>query len=444
MANSNPAEPVSGVSAVKGAKDLYALHQDAVKQEESWEKLMHTKDAVRMFSCFLMVIEIVNHIGLDKVDSAVIGESDLMDIEHQMQECMTDITKFINELQSKVKGFNLFTTGTRFAPDTFLGLESNYYNIDQTGHENISSSPDGTSPNDFQQSLQKFEAAFKKLFFANGDSDTSSPKLKDLSTIQNPNVFQKGKDFDLTGYWSDMKSAYDKVNFNKGPNGLMVTNNAEDRPSLIQRWMYYKALTTVNGSSAETVDNANGDIGKLVDFAPNGTKASSFLLNFFTFFGQMDITVAAGQVNRDGYSGSVVNTTTEKSLVQLIIDGNEGIYSDANGLEPGLFAAFNYEAYNSFWSKTNAIKSVSSDVPPNAGTEVAVADGDHSHTSDDLPTFLSSANMVQTAIGTETSSASTDMQQMTANEGDFVDVGQGMIKSLNQYGATMSANQLSA
>ena len=157
-------EPVDSIDQVQSQGKMSTLYEDAKTQEANWEKLIHNKDAVHTYSCYLMVIEVINHIGLDKMDGSVIAESQLMDVQHQMQESMADIGKFIAELQSQEAGYHAFSTNDfiqrifegpgLLTPDTFLGLNSSYYNIGVDGTETF---PKGST---FEKSLKKFEDRF--------------------------------------------------------------------------------------------------------------------------------------------------------------------------------------------------------------------------------------------------------------------------------------------
>lgn len=431
-------QPVDGVSS---DGSLTALHQDAVSQEANWEKALQNKNAVHTYSCYFMVIELINHIGLDKLDGAIIAESQLMDVQHQMQQAFVDIGKFITMVQGQEAGYHSFAQlkwndgppapEKGLAADSYLGLNAGFYGMDcwNASKEFVSS--------DYQTALGKFKAAIEKVFYCNTDSN--APTVQDLSSITNPNVYQHGQDFDLSGFWKQLSSLYGAAGFNKdGFN--MVSGVSSDHTSLLQQYMYYKAQVAVYTGSTQDVDAAGGDITKLVDFSPVGDNVDPFINQMLQTLNQFNIQVSVSNTAGSPYlNGSF---TTSGNILDLILTNRDNMSGRGPDWHVGLYGAFNFMAYNSYWSKPNAAEGISPN--PTAPFPGYQCDGTGVGGGDTLSTMSTNINSTQATIGNNTGTNSTVMQELSANEGEIVNVGQNAIQSLNQATAALMMNQISS
>lgn len=450
MANNNHVDPVEGVSAVSNQDKLLAAQQDAAAEEARWKKACSTKDAAHVYSCFLLVIEILNHIGLDRMDGAVIAQSQLMDVEHKIQQCVIKISKAISDIQSNEAGYHVYQSQRTgyLSADTYLGLKTNFYNMPVAGEVGPSYSKD----------VGDIENAIGQLYFS-VNADPSTPTVGDLSKIVNPNVWQNGKDFDMTGFWSELEGKYKAANLNNpyGTSYKMVSSEPSDKASLLQQYMFYKAQSVVYNSSSNVVDGAQGQIKNLVNFDPASTEevtSNSDPLISQTI-GVLNLFKTRPSVQTNAPASSILLNSPQEDLLQLMLEGKNTIYGLGSCKEaPGVFATLNYEAYNSYWSKAGADKSAQDLSNQELGnsefwgwTKIQDSSGhDYVGTgaSDVLGSWYTQTNSVQSSIGSDTSTNSTTMQAMTANEGSEVNVGQNAIKALNQYVSALTQNQRSA
>lgn len=470
-------EPIEAVGSVKSkSQQIAALHDDAIAQESLWQKVLADKQAAHKYSCYVLVLEVVNHLSLDKIDTQVVAESQMMDIEHEMQSEMIKISKFISELQSQSSGTvpytavsasSVFSWDVVSSPNTYLGLKADYYHIqDQQagwGTEVVGS--------DFKSSVDDFTDAFKKLFYCN--SDSNAPTVGSMSTIPNPNVFQNGKDFDLTSFWSNLQGQYSTYNrsysadmsgnsYGEAKTFNVFGTNSNDHASLIQQYVYYKAQLAVQGS-VDKVDAADGDITKLVDFSP--TTGDSFLQQALGIVDTFNTTESAKVSDKDDNKLTPWMNTSSDSVLDLILQDQRNNY-DPPGVDPGndhwqanqsqdqkvgLYGAFSDMGFNYYWAKAGSGSSsqhmpqapqVYPENPTGYWEENTKLSG--VSTGDDLTSSYTGVNGVITALGTVTSSESVQMQNLTANEGETVNIAQNALKGMNEAIETYSGNQLSS
>lgn len=457
-----------GSSVKSSSNQLNALHSDAVNQVNSWQNAISDPNAAKKYSCYVLVISVINHLSLDKIDSQVIAESQTMDIEHQLQSEMIKISKFISKIQTESTGTVVYKEdsfcGPAFSPNAYLGLRSDYYQLTAQGAESEDPAAQSVSP-DYKKDVDSFVNAFKKMFFCN--TDTTAPTVSTLSKITNPNVLQHGKDFDLTRYWSTLNGQYSKYNQEYSTNVKgnpcnekfdIFGTNASDHASLIQQYVYYKAQLAVQGGSIDNVDAADGDISKLVDFSPTGGDALlSQAMEFITMLKPSE----SVQLSSNGYTWA--NTTTD-SVLQLILENQRTMYdpsgvssgSDhwqataAQDAKVGLYGAFSYMGFNSYWAKATGGTAAQHVAAPTVSAGYSFGNW-HEDTGiqgnspgDDLATSYSAANGVVTTLGTVTGTESVKMQELTSNEGETVNIGQTTLKGMSEAIETYSGNQLSS
>jgi len=396
---------------------LGQLHDAAIKAEQNWVKAIDSNNPCKTYSCYYLIIEMINKVGLDKTDGSVMAESQLMNVESEIEKCVANIGKFISELQSKEAGYNAFGSNGVLFPDTFLGLQSSYYNVSASGVENPS--------DDFTKSLKSFVSSIGKLFFSN--QDTSAPLVSQLSKIENPNVMQNGQDFDLTNFWTNLSSQYKAYSIG---DAQLFSANGNDHMSLMQQYVYYKAQAAVYNGSTSSVNEAQGDISKLVTFDLSGAGSDPFVSQMLGLYTDFNTNVSVATTAQ----GLPIYSTTSPNILALALADQRNNF----GNQVGLYGAFSYEAYNSYWSQPNAVDGISQ-APANAGPVVS---GSGTSQGDSLTAIYSGINTDQASIGQTSSTDSTNMQGSIANEGSIVNVGQNSIQSLNQAVAQLCQNQL--
>jgi len=506
-------DSVDAVGAVGSASDgqlrMNDVQQDMASESLRWKSALEDSHAAHTYSCYMLVIQVLNHLSLDKIDTQVIAESQLMDVEHEIQSKLIDISKSVSAIQGQVQSYVPYSVthsaGTdSWSPDSFLGLNSNFYNIGETmqdwGTEHVSS--------DFQSDVDTLEGAIKQLFYAN--SDATAPTVGDLSKISNPNVFQGGQDFDLTNLWSKLQQESSKYNKSYSTDMLgnsysspktfnVISTNTSDHASLIQQYLFYKAQLAVDGGSIQTVNAAQGDITKLVDFTFDGSGDDGFLNQIMSLLTTLDGKVSVSRVQdldpwMDTTSDSVLDLLLQDQRYNYVVNGsspsgwwdsdagkwinnegswhNDGSGNPANlGDDPrvGIYGAFSFMGFNNFWTKATSTtdeQHIPSDNVPYIGTAP-----DHSHPVNDtgawdapeasyrngffgenavkgvggndmLTAATTGLNNSVTNIGSAAGTESTKMQELTSNEGENVNIGQSAIKSLDNAIQTFDTNQL--
>jgi hypothetical protein len=264
-------------------------------QGHDWMGVVQQQHSVQAYSFYMIVIQMVNHLSLDKIDGQIEAEADMMQVEHDMQESLTTISKYISTVQN------------------------------QSG--------------DTTDLANEATAAFKKLFYCN--TDQTAPTVESVSSVANPNIFQQGQDFNLGSLWSKLNSEYSEYNRSVGGQSLQVIGtNPTDHVSLIQRYIAAKAKLSVYTEGTTKVDAAAGDITQLLgDLGPKGnesfitqlmqmfTNTSDFMLSDHSVKpASADISSMTTSIN-DGITtlGSV--TSTESNNMQAATS-NEGSIVD--------------------------------------------------------------------------------------------------------------------
>jgi len=450
----DPIEPVNGVSSLaQGQQSINALQGDAKVEKARWQEALENKQAAHVYSCYMLVIQMINHLSLDKMDTQIVAESQMMNIEQQIQSKMIDISKFISQLQGESTSYTPYSVGGKWSPDSFLGLKEDFYRIGEGpanwGQEQVSS--------DYQTSMDKFVDAFKTLFYCN--TDNTAPTVGSLSQISNPNVFQGGEDFNLTGLWANLENQYSVYSrsYSSDMSGnpyatpqvfKVVSSNPSDHASLIQQYMFYKAQITVDGDSAQLVNNAHGDITKLLDLGTDDS-GDAFLQQIMQIISTFN---SSESVSRTTALTPLINTQSANVLDLILQDQRnnyiaptssaEGNGSNNNGVpDVGLYGAFSYMAFNSFWTHaTTSTNEETISAPPFLPHSKVSAPGLGG--GDALAGAYSGANNVITSLGTLTGDESSMMQELTSNEGETVNIGQSALQALKNAINTFDMNQL--
>lgn len=448
---SSPIEPVTGVtSGAQGQQQISDIQSNAIATDSRWQTALNTNQAVHTYSCYILMIQMLNNLSLDKIDTSVIAESQMMNVEQEIQSKLVDISQFISKIESEATSYAPYVLTSAspqmWSPDAFLGLTDDFYEIaeggtSQTfGQESVSS--------DYQASMNSFVSAFKSLFYCN--TDMSAPTVASLSTIVNPNVEQGGQNFDLTGLWTNLQSQYAQYSrtYSTDESGNaystpkvfnVVSANGSDHASLIQQYMFYKAQLAVDNGNVDAVDGANGDITKLIDLGldTNGDELIQNLMQGITMF-DVSETVA-----RTAKNTPFVSTTSTKVL-DLILQEQYNNYS-SNGLQPGLYGVGSYMAFNYFWTQaSSSTVEENIDHPPSGSGWKVVTDAPGVGVSNDLAGDYTGIGGMITNVGSVTGLESTVMQELIANEGESVNIGQSAVQSLDTLIENLSQNQLSS
>jgi hypothetical protein len=464
----NPAiDPIEGVQGSSGSKSaqaqnsLDALHNDAVNQER-WITVLKEKHAATTYSCYMLVIQVINHISLDKIDGQVIAESNTMNIETEMQQNMIKVSKMLSSIQGQTAGTLPYVSfnpqSIMLSPNSLLGLKESYYHVDpQTGVEDA-----GSGKGSFQETVKEGVEAFRKLFYCNTDSN--APTVGSLNTIKNPNVYQNGQDFNVSGYWSQLSAKYAPYSRTEsGQQFNVVGSNPSDHASLIQQYMYAKMQAAVLGGNIDTVDSAQGDISKLINFDPKGSgddfiTQSMQVINAFNVQEQASISGVGNPVSYiNPVSGNILDLMLKEQYTDYdpsgVSPGNDHWQQDpSQDQSGGLYNAFNNMAFNHFWAQANSGKA-SQHIPNDAQAPSGSLSGWYEadinsvrgvSSDDNLSSSYTTVNGCVTSLGTVTSTEGTKMQELTSNEGNVVNIGQTSLKGLKDAVEAYSANQLSS
>lgn len=458
-------EPVDAVDSVKSNKP--AAPSDDNKSIDAL--LGQSGGVVSKYSYAMIVLYVLNKVGLEHQQQVMQTRSQLMDVMTRMQNDFTTISEYLSQVQN-----NSYSSGSSWAYgggdgseggwstqglNSYNGLNSSFYDL--TGNYNIQHGGIGlisggslTSVTDsvsaqFKTSTQGFLNAVNDLFYSSKSG--TGLTVSDISKIANP---FGGKDFDMTSTW-DALSAKDGpfASFNYGTNSV-ISSNPTDHPSLMQQYMYYQAQMQVNSGSAGTVNGANGDISKIVDFNPNDANSDPLEQTFIQLLTALNTNVS---VNRDGSAGG--NSVVDKDLggdtflsliasgqVNCTLQAGEGSGPDGafriNQVKPGLYLAVSMMAFDYFWSKNPNASTTAPYVHFTGSGEVndnnSALKGAAS--MDPLSNLYMTNNSVQTNVGQQTSQGNNNFQQDVNVAGQLSNVGQNVQKSFFDGIDTMNRN----
>lgn len=479
----SPVEAIGAVGSGSGSNNpnlpsgLPSVDPGPVSYQPRWVQALQTPNAAHTYSCFMLMLLALSNLGMGNINGSALAQSNLMDVEQSMQKNLVTISSFLSELQqnstansqayqtSAVSSSNISSYLTD--PNAFNGLVSTFYSMQNSGanfgQESVSSQ--------YATSMTSFIQAFKEIFYAN--TNASAPTVASLSEIYNPNVFQNGQGFNLSAgnpnmpgsqsFWSQTNDSFTNAGFNKPQQGFnVIGTKPSDTASLLQQYMFYKAQVTVDTGSISSVDAANGDISKLVNFDPTSTDCDPFITQTLGLWNSLNI---QEQVNRSGLKTPFVadSETTSPNLISLILTGSNGQLMDtgnpyqvnAQGQpdgQVGLYGAFSYMAFNDYWSKNPAGNSTQSVTAPSGGLASWSSNWDWgspiaslgSAQGDDLASLTTTVNGVQTNAGSATSEQSVNMQELTANQSSYVSIGQNLLQNLGQSLTQWSQNQLNS
>lgn len=412
----------------------------------NWINALNSNDACKTYSCYMLFIDVVNHLQLDGLQNQMIVESQLMDVQHQMQQSLVTIGNFITQLEGNAQSGGSWEGLTQYGlssdPNMFNGLQQTFYKLgispSDYGQEQVSS--------DYQKGVEGFVKAFKQLFYAN--TDTTAPLFEAVQKIQNPKVYPTGKDFDLTSFWGNVNQTFSS--FNQCGYNVFATQPGE-HISLIQQYCYLKAEAAVYTGSKESVNGADGDITKLVNFNYNDEDCDSFLQSVM----QVVVNFSNSATVSRGESSTDYFTTKTSSPLYLILNEQYNAFPQSQGPNPntqttqsgdqvGLYGYFSYETFNYFWQKNpDATTSPNTPTPTNgvfweAVTKPGLLEGDHL-SQDEL-----SINGLQTNLGSDIGAGSVSVQSITSNEGQDVSIVQSGLDGKKDSDSTVMQNQLSS
>ncbi|MEI8301211.1 MAG: hypothetical protein WCG10_06365 [Chlamydiota bacterium] len=492
MANS-----VQGIDALGGNSSSQGLGSNnsglandptPVSYQPRWVQALQTPNAAHTYSCFMLMLLALSNLGMGNINGSALAQSNLMDTEQAIQKNLVTISSFLSQLQqnstadsqayqagaTQTDSIHVGSLNYLADPNALNGLATTFYNLQKNGvvgAEYVNS--------EYADSMASFIQAFKEIFYAN--TNASAPTVASLSEIYNPNVFQNGQGFNLSAgnpntpgapsFWSQINSSFTQAGFNQQGYNVVGTRPS-DKASLIQQYMFYKAQVSVDTGSISTVNGANGDIGKLVDFDPTSTDCDPFITQTLGLWNAFDVTES---VNRSGLNANAITceSPTSGNLITMMLTGSRGqlwdsgsIYTNDSGADNGqvgLYGAFSYMAFNDYWSKNPAGNSTQSVAAPSGGPAnwypaegflnlvIPLPSWDWGSPiaslgnaqGDDLASDTTMVNGVQTNAGSATSAQSANMQELTANESSYVSIGQNLLQNLGQSLTQWSQNQIS-
>lgn len=418
-----------------------------------WINALDSKDACKTYSCYMLFLDVVNHLQLNGLQNQMIVESQLMDVQHQMQQSLVTIGNFITQLEGNAQsgsawqGQELFSGNKISDPNMFNGLKQTFYSIGTSqsnyGQEQVSS--------DYQKGVQGFVQAFKQLFYANTNSN--APLFEDVQKIQNPQVYPSGQDFDLTSFWGNVNQTFSS--FNQCGYNTFATQPGE-HISLIQQYCYLKAEASVYTDSKATVNGANGDISKLVNFNYGDEDCDPFLQSVM----QVVVNFSNSTTVSRGESSTDYFTTKTASPLYLILNEQYTAFPQSQGPNPstqptqsgdqvGLDGYFAYTTFNYFWQKNPDASMTATTPEPTYQppgdllfwapmNSAGLLEGDHL-SQDEL-----SINGLQTNLGSDIGEGSVSVQSITSNEGQDVSIVQSGLDGKKDVDSTVMQNQISS
>lgn len=466
-------EPVSGVQRVSPSvgqqilkqrlQQLHNVHADqdnGVKRSSdtrpNWEKALDSPHAVQRFSCYMIFVDAVNHLSLDKLQSEMTCEANLMNTEHDIQEELVNMSQLFSYLKGHASSDGAaFGQNTVFPsigglphdgeynPNAFNGL-GRFDSSANSGYGFGNSSSDFDKEyvgKDYAEVVQKFESSFRRLFYADQSTDTLT--FDQASKIDNPNMFPTGKAFDLKSYWSTLNGQYSK--FNLDGHNVFATQPGQ-HVSLIQQYCYYKAQEATFVDSKAHVNSANGDITKLVNFNIEDTNCDPLIKSLMGIVTDFNKSI---EVTRGGSYKPQFATTTETGT-DLILNNelytHTGGSASASGKEMGLYGYFSYAAFNYFWLKNpTATKSFPEGLNPVINgapwNKWVAANEAGTSLSDSVTSWDTDVSGNEKNVGQSVGEGSVSIQSVTTNEGQDVNIVQTGLTGKKEADSTMLQNQ---
>ncbi|MBM3192250.1 MAG: hypothetical protein FJZ63_06355 [Chlamydiae bacterium] len=478
----NPVEPVGAMESESNQNlgsftpSLFANpSMPAPSYEPRWVQALKTPHAASIYSCYMLILLAVNNLGMGNIDGTAVAESDLMNTEQAIQQNLVTIATFLSEIQQNATTSDAYETiadkgGQLYNltdPNFYNGLAQTFYKLNSNGSDFGSEDPS----QQYQTSMQQFLQAFKEIFYCNTNS--KAPTVASLGEIDNPNIFQGGQAFNLNtpttpgsdqSFWQQVNQTYTNAGYNID-NKNVVGTNPNDTASLLQQYMYYQAEVTVDTGPIQAVDAADGQIGTLVNFnAPSQTNngCDPFISQTLQLLSSFDVSESVGRILIPGLGNgyptqTAVSTQTKVPLLDLMLenklyDYGSGPYSGQE--DPGLYNAFSYMAFNDYWSKNPTGGANSSLGAPQGGPAgwtsnwawapypstraIGMQEGDL------LPSLTTTVNGIQTNAGASSSDVSVLMQELSANESSYVNIGQNMMQNMAQVLQQLSQNYISS
>jgi hypothetical protein len=463
---------VDPVSAVLSSSSASKAHQKpASDSKNSQSDFLYTTNYI------LEVMQLTNK-AMEFQAKQVSAQAQLQNVILEMNNDFSTMNQFFSKLQAQAHagGGICFYHGednSLLSPNSVNGFSNAFYmmseyeNPGQSGWGgqqanfggDYGNSPYsiGQTPNasyvstDYQQSMASFMTAFKQLFFSSPQSGDGSTTVGDLSKIT---VHTKNgpKDVDLmtSGFWSNIGGAYDKTY----PNGLpshVISSTSTDQPSLIQQYIYWSLKCNCDNGTITNLSGINPQ-----NYIPGSTTLDSTLGNMLSVLNDLNASVTV--------DGNTWTHSTTDNLLSMIMnnklyntnDNDKGSTTwgatnvngeqdpNAGKIDPGLYCAFSYMAYNYFWTKnpnapdnsdyqtqTNCNVDRNNGVNDGKGTAWSKT-GHLQPEADMLSTLYMHTNSTQTTLSSTSSTQNTNFQEATSNVQTMNNAAQQMIQSFSQ------------
>lgn len=403
---SHVVDPVESVGGVKRSEPI---------QNNAPVKGSNDKSDLLFGSNYILLVMKYTNIAMEHQAKIVQLRGELASVVSKIQGDLSTISEFVSKLQSEAhsgQGIYEKDYGDIVSPDSVSGLSPDFYNMYETFSGDQSSfgsdAMDGVS-SQYQTLMAGFLSAVKDLYCAS--SSGSGPTVGDLSTITNPTG---GKDFDMMSYYKDIQDSYGDFS---DQGCQVVSTNSGDHASLMQQFMYYKAQLAVNTGTTSDVIDANGNIGKLVNFKFGDIDYDSDLGPMMQTLNSFNTVVTVNRGNCPSYlipqTDSLLSMMMKGEFYNTV-DGKTSGWSFSSGMchvKPGLYAAFSFAAFNYIWTK-NPNMSLADGTGNDPGNNWWTNDlGGGIPTADTLSGMYMTTNTAQTNVSASGNQTNTNFQQ---------------------------------
>jgi len=349
MSSHDVVDPVAAVGGVKNHSPLKGpegASQSTGNSQNNNKYLFQTN--------YILEVMKYTNIAMEHQASIVALRGEVAALGTKIASDLATISQFISKIQSEAHSGGQESAkinGNWYAsPDSYSGLAKDFYHMDEANAGTFGSdSSSGCVSDSYATMMKSFIAAVKDLYFS---SPTGvGPTVKDLTTIDNP--ADSSKNFNMMDYFKKIQGSYSK--YSCGTSQGVISTNPSDHPSLMQQYMYAKAKLVVNTSTTPDLNNANGDISKLVNFDPSSDGFDSDLGPFMQVLDSLDIQTSVASEGHSAWTHSktdnILSMILNGQLNNTYNGGTPGGKGDVGQIDPGLYAAFSYMAYNYIWTK---------------------------------------------------------------------------------------------
>lgn len=469
----NVVDPVSAVLSSSSASKAH--HKAAADSKNSQSDFLYTTNYI------LEVMQLTNK-AMEYQAKQVSDQAQLQNVILQMNNDFSTMNQFFSKLQAQAHaggGIHYHHGGDNglLSPNSVNGFSNAFYMMSE--YENpgqggwggeqanfggdygnspysISGTPNASYVSaDYQQSMASFMTAFKQLFFSSPGTADSATSVGDLSKITvHTKTGPEDVDLMASGFWSNIGGVYDKT-YPAGLPSHVISSNGTDQPSLIQQYIYWSLKCNCDNGTISDLSGINPE-----NYMPGSTTLDSTLGNMLSVLNDLNASVTV--------EGNTWTHSTTDNLLSMIM--NNKLYNtndndkesttwgavtsgypigaaldpNAGKIDPGLYCAFSYMAYNYFWTK-NPNAADDSDYQTQTNCNVnsynGVNDGDgtgwdkvgHQQAEPDmLSTLYMHTNSTQTTLSSSSSTQNTNFQEATSNVQTMNNAAQQMIQSFSQ------------